>query len=162
MNSVKLNLTGLKTLQRNLADLKDSRAQVGLFPETAARVADKGRITENPGLGVIHELGKEEQHIPRRSFLKDPLENHLENEISGINWFDLIRKHGVVKTLGILGAVGEDIVLRSFVSRGDGKWPALHPRTIARKKRLKRSLAILIETAQMKKAIMSRVRRASA
>ncbi len=57
MNTVKLNLTGLRTLQKQMEELPQHKVQIGLFADTAGRVADPGRIDHNPSLGAVHEFG---------------------------------------------------------------------------------------------------------
>ena len=160
---VTLKLDGLHTLQRQAAELGGLRAQVGLFPETAGRSADKGRIDNNPQLGSIHEFGlsysilstKATVVIPARSFLRMPLTLKLGETIltNAANWFKMLHTRGAKRTMQFLGVVGEEIVQEAFATRGFGFWPALRPRTIARKG----STAILIESAQLRKAISSRV-----
>lgn len=164
MSFVKLNLDGLHTLQRQAEELGGLRAQVGLFQETAGRsVKRAGRIDNNPQLGSIHELGTSYSIlstgatvvIPARSFLNMPLTLKLGETLltNAANWFKLLHTRGAKRTMQFLGVVGEEIVQEAFATRGFGFWPALRPRTIARKN----STAILIESVQFRKAISSRV-----
>lgn len=155
MNNVKLNITVLRTLRRQLKELEPLRAQVGLFPETSGRSADAGRISDNPSLGFVHEFGNVKKKIPERSFLRMPLMLHLGPVMlaQGLNWLYLLRTRGAKHMMHFLGAVAEDIVQEAFATRGYGVWPALQPITVRRKK----SSAILIESAQMRKAISYRV-----
>ncbi len=155
MNTVKTNFSVLRTLQRQLTELELMRAQVGLFKDTAGRSADAGRIQDNPSLGFVHEFGSIKKNIPERSFLRMPLTLHLGAIIlaKGTDWLWLLRNRGAKRLMQFLGAVAEDVVQEAFSTRGYGAWPALKAETVRRKK----SSAILIESAQMRKAIAYRV-----
>lgn len=155
MNTVHYDPSGLKTLRRQLGELESMRAEVGLFRETAGRVSDPGRISENPSLGAVHEFGDPKHNIPERSFLRMPLITQLGKLImsQGANVLHVLRVRGARRLLGWIGALGEDVVQESFATRGWGQWPALKMATIRRKK----SSAVLIESAQMRRAVSSRV-----
>lgn len=155
MNSVKYDASGLKTLTRQLGELAPMRAQVGLFRETAGRVNDPGRVSENPSLGAIHEFGDPKHNIPARSFLVMPLMTQFGKLVASraASVLYLLRTRGAKRLLAFLGVMGEEVVQESFATRGWGQWPALKIATIKRKK----SSAILIESAQMRKAVSSRV-----
>lgn len=153
MNTVRANFDTLKTLRKKLAVLENSRAQVGLFEDTAGRSTEAGRVTDNPTLGFLHEFG--DTNLPARSWLRLPLWVHLGPvvEAKGTSWLWMLMNRGVRRTLALLGAMAEDVVQEGFATGGFGNWTPLAPSTIRRKK----SSAILIETAQMRKAVSSRV-----
>lgn len=163
MNTVKLDLTGLRTLQRQVGELPARKVQVGLFADTAGRVADPGRIDHNPTLGAVHEFGlaftvvgnKRTVTIPERSFLRMPLSLYfgpaLMAQAQGL--LRVLREQGVKRFLGLIGAIGEDVVQEAFATGGWGSWPKLAPSTVA----AKHSSAILIESSQLRKAVSSRV-----
>lgn len=163
MNTVTSNLTDLQTLRRQLSELGAGRAQVGLFGDTAGRSADPGRITSNPQLGAIHEFGltytvvknKTTIQIPERSWLRMPLQQHLGQLIQsrGTDWLWLLRNRGARRVLAFLGVVAEDVIQEGFNTGGWGAWAPLAESTIERKG----SARILIESAQMRKAVASRV-----
>jgi hypothetical protein len=151
--AVKLNLSGIRRLRELAAELNESSAQVGLFQDTAARNAKRGRIDDNPSLGKLMEEGSVLKNIPPRSFIAMPLTQHLGPTVGQVNWFEKLLKIGTKRTLAFLGVIGEETIQEAFSTGGWGAWPKLHPRTIRRKK----SSAILIESAQMRKAVTSRV-----
>jgi len=155
VNTVTTNFTTLRTLQRQLAELKGMEAQVGLFKDTAGRSADKGRIADNPSLGFEHEFGNFPNRLPERSFLRMPLFLHLGPTMltNGLDWLWMLRNFGARRMLGRLGVMAEEIIQEAFATRGWGAWPELRPATIRRKG----STAILIESAQLRKAVSSRV-----
>lgn len=170
MNQVKLNLRPLKELQQQMLQVSRRRklVQVGLFADTANRRAEPGRIEDNPSLGAVHEFGlsftrkrdRATTTIPRRSFLQMPLSLYLKNELDRIRlslgWYLTSAKKdggGAEEFLKRFGQAATDVVDRAFATGGFGHWPALRPETIRRK----RSAAILIETAQLRKAVSFRV-----
>ncbi len=161
MNTVKTNFTGLKTLMRQVEELPTVKVQVGLFADNAGRVADRGRIQDNPSLGYVHEFGMMIFHpklnkttiIPERSFIRMPLMTKLGTLVQSTNWLAIMAKQGVKRVLAHLGTLGEDVIQEAFATRGYGLWPNLSQTTINRKG----SSAILIESAQMRKAVASRV-----
>ena len=160
--SVKLDLKPLKLLQERLTELEAGRVHVGLLAETSGRVPKrKNTIDNNPGLGFVHEFGlsytilkgRITNSIPERSFIRMPLMLHLGKLLEGKDWIATLMKGGTKRVLGFLGLLGEDTIQEAFATGGYGQWPALAPRTVSRKK----SARILIETAQMRKAITSKV-----
>jgi phage gpG-like protein len=127
---------------------KDSRVQVGIFSSSARIDSD----LTNGDIGAVHEFGSMSQHIPQRSFLRMPLTTRLKDNVSS-NWGEIILRQGFNSALRKLGVMGENTVQKAFATGGFGIWPKLKPATIARK----RSSAILIDTAQLRRSISSRV-----
>ncbi len=84
-----------------------------------------------------------------------PLMLHLGPALmaQGKGLLRILREQGVKRFLGLIGATGEDVVQEAFATGGWGAWPKLAPSTVA----AKHSSAILIESAQMRKAVSSRV-----
>ena len=155
MNTVKLNVSGLKALQEQTVLLTKHHAEVGLFEDTASRSADPGRIDNNPSLGFVHEFGYMKKKIPERSFLLMPLSLHLAPQLASFagDWFTKNITGSAKRMVKLLGVLGEATVQEAFATGGFGGWPELKARTVQRKG----SSAILIESAQMRKAISSRV-----
>jgi hypothetical protein len=155
MNTVKTNFSVLQTLRRQVGEIETHRAQVGLFADNAGRSADENRIAHNPSLGFVHEFGDIKHNIPERSFIRMPLWSKLGDLITmqGTNWLYIMRTRGVKRMLAHLGAMAEDLIQEAFSTRGFGQWPELKRETIRRKG----SSAILIESAQMRKAVAYRV-----
>lgn len=154
MNTVKINLTGLRTLQHQLGELESMRVEVGLLEDTAGRSASSNRLQDNPSIGFEHEFGSVLRNIPERSFIRMPLMLHLGNAVSaGVDWVQLLKHKGSKFVLARLGVVAEEVIQEGFATGGYGTWPQLQPDTIRRKG----SSAILIESAQMRKAVTSRV-----
>jgi hypothetical protein len=119
------------------------------------------KIGENPSdmtnadIGLVHEKGVKSLNIPRRSWLKTPLEDNLPEyfEKIGPEALELIITQQNVKNYETLGVVAEQIIQKGFETGGYGKWAPLKPMTIA----LKNSSAILIDTGQLRKSITHEV-----
>ena len=164
-STVQLNTTELTALKERLAPVKGSYVKVGLLVDAADRGvvplgSGYGPIKpsglNNPTLGLIHEKGSTSQRIPRRSFLEEPLKTRLPERIRQVGaatWRKLILQKGPVVALQFLGVEGENVVQGAFDTGGYGRWAPLSQVTIDKKG----SDAILIETAQMRKAVRSAV-----
>lgn len=167
--AVKLNLKPLRSLMVKVGELEGRRVKVGLLASTAGRVADGGRLDHNPSLGAVHEFGLAFSvvstgttcTIPQRSFLHMPLTMHLHETLKDAS-SDFVHRlmkgqSGVVGVLKMLARAAELTIDKAFVTSGWGSWPALQPETVRRKKYLGRSLKILQETQQLRRAITSEV-----
>ena len=152
MNAVKRDFSGFAKLRKQLHDLQTYKAEVGLFENTAFRKPGRGEINDNPSLGLEHEFGNPESNLPERSFLRMPLMTQM-GEVLKFDWLRRIRASGVKSAVKLLGVLGEETVQEAFATGGFGQWAALKPRTIQRKG----SSRILIDSAQLRKAVTSRV-----
>jgi hypothetical protein len=165
-STIRLNTDGLDLLRKQLAAAKGSAMKVGLLGDHAERgvvpLSDtqmgplKPDKLNNPTLGLIHEKGSvsAKPPVPRRSWLKEPLESELPKRIREIGveaWRKLILERGLIEALKFLGVEAVNVIDGGFATGGYGKWKELSPVTVA----LKGSDAILIETSQMRKAVSS-------
>ena len=103
------------------------------------------------------KYGSFSQNIPRRSFLKDPLFKIKKKQLME-DTIKIINKHiaddnGGKIIFKKLGLAGEAIVKTAFATGGFGTWKPLSPLAVARKG----SDRILIDTAQLRKSITSKV-----
>ena len=158
----RLNTDKLEELKKQLALAKGSYCKVGLLGRDSSRPPEAGKITDNPSLGAVHELGSASAKppVPRRSFLKEPLISHLPTQIQARGaeaWRKAILEKGVLFALQLLGVEAENVVQQGFRSGGFGQWAPLSPYTLKKKARLGRSLNILQERVIMRKAIHSAV-----
>lgn len=153
MNTTKIDLSGLKKLRAMMGSVDSMHAEVGLFADNASRVADQNRIAHNPSLGFVHEFGSAKEKIPERSWLRMPVLTQVAPALSKIDWFGIIKARGVKRALGFMGLMAEETIQEAFATRGWGQWLPLKKRTIQRKG----SSAVLIESAQMRQAVASRV-----
>lgn len=171
--TININLDKLELIQKALGG--KYRAQVGVLgssphnrsvlkPRMATERSAKGigRPSKSLGadktnaeIGADHEFGNIGRGLKQRSFLWMPLSLYLNDAVQKkaavfnrlINLADL---HQCYATLGI---VAENVVQAAFQSGGFGNWPDISAETKARKG----SDKILIDTAQLRKSITSRV-----
>jgi hypothetical protein len=146
---VKSNLKGLEQLQKNLKT--NLVAKVGVFGDDNNR----GDGLTNSEVGAAHEFGVLSDGIPRRSFLRDPIQlkrKRLLKEAQGIIKANIVKEDGAQKIFELIGIMGEAIVQEAFETGGFGAWEPLSDKTIAKKK----SESILIDTSQLRGSITSK------
>ena len=164
----------IKKMQRLYESLKTRpHILVGVFQSDSAR---KEKGLTNAELGSYHEYGAPEHGLPKRSFLREPIADHVQDIMAaakGANLKELLVTGGAMKVWKAIGVAGEKVVLRAFDTGGFGKWPSLKNATIWSK--LKGSVAtkankfwnvkagnvgqgILVKTGQLRRAVSSRVR----
>lgn len=145
------NLKGLDQLQENLRT--KLVAKIGIFADKNAR--SDGGLT-NAEIGARHEFGVISEGLPRRSFLKDPIElkrKELLKTADKIIRSNIDKPDGAEKIFELIGIAGEAIVQEAFESGGFGTWEPLSDFT----KNKKGSSQILIDTSQLRKAVISKV-----
>lgn len=109
----------------------------------------------NADIGLRHEKGVKSEHLPRRSWLKDPLEDKLPeyfNKLGSEVIYQMVKSQSL-KAYQDLGIICEQIIQKGFETGGYGKWKSLSAFTIANKG----SSQILVDTAQFRKSITSTV-----
>jgi hypothetical protein len=149
--SVKSNLKGWEQLQKNLKT--KLVAKVGIFSDDSQR--SDGDLT-NVQIGARHEFGVISEGLPRRSFLNDPIElkrKELLKKADGIIKANIDKEGGAEKIFELIGIVGEAIVQEAFETGGFGTWQSLSERTINKKE----SSQILIDSSQLRRAVISKV-----
>lgn len=159
--SVTINTERMNQLRQELKRNAGTVAHVGILGNTNTRVTsafDTSKQGEpgNADIGLVHEYGSPTNRIPERSFLRMPLLQFLAPAIYAMGkekWRVLILEKGLVVALKQLALLGENVVQDAFETGGFGLWAALKRATIRRKG----SSAILIDTAQMRQAITSRI-----
>jgi len=166
--SVRLDIRQLENVEKQLG--KRYFTKVGIMGAKATNRLALGGIRKGGGhktskstptdmtnaeIGAIHEFGSITRKIPQRSFLRMPIWMKLPENLKllGPAMLSGLTTGNIVKAYKKLGILGENIVQNAFESGGFGNWPKLSQRTIDRK----RSSAILIDTAQLRKSITSQV-----
>jgi len=145
------NLKGLEQLQENLKT--NLVAKLGIFADKNAR--GDGALT-NAEIGARHEFGVISEGLPRRSFLKDPIEIKRKELLATANKVikaNIDKEGGAEKIFELIGIAGEAIVQEAFESGGFGTWQALSQGTVNKKG----SKQILIETSQLRRSVISKV-----
>jgi hypothetical protein len=168
---IKIDLHKLEQMQKSLA-LRYA-AQVGILGSKAQdrketveiksgknqgkHKAGKGASAKtNAEIGLDHEKGVKSRRLPRRSFLEMPLTTkRMElKAVKSALWRAFTAGKGTIGDAYLkLGIAAEVVIQNAFETAGFGQWPPLKPRTIAQKQ----SSAILIDTAQLRRSIDSRV-----
>jgi hypothetical protein len=149
--NVRSNLKGLDQLQKNLKT--KLVAKLGIFADENTR--EDGELT-NADIGARHEFGVISEGLPRRSFLKDPIElkrKELLKTAEKVIAANIDKEGGVEKIFELIGIAGEAIVQEAFESGGFGTWESLSPVTVNKKG----SSQILIDTSQLRRAVISKV-----
>jgi len=143
------NIEPLKKLQREID--KDYITKVGVL---GAKNARNGENT-NAMIGAVHEFGSFTKNIPRRSWLKMPLVHKNKKLLN--RWVLSVRRllprRKFKRMFEILGIEAESIIHRSFETKGFWQWKKITEQTARRKG----SNQILIDTAQLRKSVTSKV-----
>lgn len=164
----------IKKMQRLYESLKTKpHILVGVFQSDSAR--KDGGLT-NAELASYHENGAPEHGLPKRSFLREPIADHVDTIMApfkGQAVMDALVTGGAMKLWRSIGVAAEKVVQQAFATGGFGKWPSLKGSTLLaklkgslkkRKDKIGRIYAgqlgegILIRTGQLRRAVSSRVR----
>jgi phage gpG-like protein len=148
---------------------KPYEVQVGIFgdknPRGAGLQKSKGKLRAkyassndsltNADLGAIHEFGSFSRHIPSRSFLRMPINVKTPEIIKEASQgaAKMISEGKLMMVMQRLGIAAENAIQMAFASRGFGTWKADSAAT----QRRKGSSSPLIDTAQLRRSIASRV-----
>lgn len=135
--------------------LKDNyKTRVGILGSKGSEQRDG---LTNAEIGAIHEFGSLTRGIPRRSFLKNPLEDNIMKWVknNADTYKNLMEKGNLKKWYVALGFEAEKIIDNAFSSGYD--WEPLKQSTIDKKG----SDKILIDTGELRRAISSKVMNAN-
>jgi hypothetical protein len=150
-NFVKLDNTKMKLMGEELR--KKFMVKVGVMGSKNARASKD--FETNATIGARHEFGSASDGIPKRSFLKMPLDEKLPEELDeiGDDVFLGLTENNIEEFYQKLGIKAEEIVQEAFNTGGFGKWTPLSEVTIRKKGHDK----ILIDTVQLRRSISSEV-----
>jgi len=152
--NVKLNADNLDAIIKALKKAEKSNVVVGILGDHNAR-ADG---SSNADIGAAHEFGSPARHLPIRSFLREPLTDHLNEYLKKSNLFDkkefkkVIKEKSIIPWLKKIGIVAEQVVREAFDSGGFGKWPEW------RGNYKSATGNILVDSTQLRDSITSEVR----
>lgn len=151
---IKKNIKGLIDFKRFLDH--DLEARVGILGSNAISTREAGAGATNSDIGFKHEFGVKSEKIPKRSFLREPIQEKFEEAAikSKASLKKTFEKLHIKEVFLKLGIIAEGIVQEAFATRGFGKWEPNSEMTIAQKG----SDSPLIDTAQLRKSISSDVR----
>ncbi len=149
MASMKWDSQGLERLQKAIKMSAKMRARVGIFGDKNARSrVERGEGITNAEVGQRMEFGgtfkwaawkaltgREEIHVPARSFLRMPLRDKKTRISAAMKSSAiLLTVKGLPMLFMRLGAAGLSIVTEAFATRGFGTWSPNHPLVIKMKK----------------------------
>jgi hypothetical protein len=139
---------GYAALIRTIRDGIDTSVEVG--------VADDGGSPDIVMIGMVHEFGSDDGHVPERSFLRSTMDENRPKYAALIETAtERVLFHGA-KPENAFAKVGRTVVfdVQRRISSGDIE-PALAPETIARKG----SDTPLLDTGRLRSAIVFEVKR---
>jgi hypothetical protein len=114
----------------------------------------------NATVGAAHEFGSLMTGLPKRSFLREPLINHLQKELDKKGAFsqaeqaEILKEKSLVPWTKKVGVIAEEVVKAAFDTNGYGTWAPVTAATAARKT----TKDTLVETTQLRDSIISDVR----
>ena len=129
--------------ERNLQQFKDSVVKAGILAKDGSENHSEGITVFQ--IGMIHEFGVPEKNIPRRSFIRVPIENNIK-EITKLieNNHKLVSENAMSAKVALdrIGIKAQNTIKESF---RNNDWKANSRATIKRKG----SSRPLIDTGQL-------------
>jgi len=117
--------------EKNLQQFKDSVVKAGILAKDGSENHSEGITVFQ--IGMIHEFGVPEKNIPRRSFIRVPIENNIK-EITKLieNNHRLVLEKGMQTkvALDLIGIKAQNVIKESF---RNNNWKANSRATIKRK-----------------------------
>jgi len=150
-DAVKMNLKGMDDFKKALKKAKNASLKVGILGSSAVRGAGTSADTlTNASIGASHEFGT--SSLPRRSWLREPLQDHLFKKMESSGLFGKSVADGIVKKKSLkdflekTGVVCIAVIAEGFATGGYGKWK---PSNMAYKK----VAMTLVETGQLRDSV---------
>lgn len=145
----------IKGLEKLIAALKGKPpiARVGILGGKAAE--SHGKLMTNAAIGACHEFGT--ATLPQRSFLREPISEHLTERLEQSGAFDkevlkeVVREGTILPWVQKVAVLAEGIVADAFDTGGFGKWK---PSNMT----YKENQQTLVETTQLRNSITSEVK----
>lgn len=139
MNTIKLDTKGLDNL---IKELKEDKYKVKVGVLGGQQESEEGEEKVNLAyIGMIQEFGSVKNKIPKRSFIREPLQKHLKKQvekqkerIKNLLFKDPKNKIDIKKAYELLGVIAERIIKISFRTKNDRQWAPNAPATIKIKK----------------------------
>jgi hypothetical protein len=128
--------------------------------ETAAKISKGIYGAGNAVIGAAHEFGSMARSLPKRSFLREPLIEHLQKKLNAAGAFSEAEQKEILEVKSLVpwtkkvGVLAEEVVRGAFDSNGYGKWAPLKPATLQGKT----TADTLVETTQLRDSIISDVK----
>ncbi len=149
---------GIAGVAKRLRQISGYAAKVGVLQSTNKRSSNHpgSEGLGNADIGLENEFGSGPQGIPERSFLRMPLQDHMQDAVQSVGpSIEGVLTAGAAPSLPAvaLGEAGVLVVNQAFASDGFGDWPANARLT----EELKGFNDPLTETGQLQRAITSKV-----
>lgn len=122
--NVKSDVTHIDVIIKVLKEANKNKLVVGILGEHDARING----SSNAEVGAAHEFGSPARNLPIRSFLRQPLTDHLEEFLEKSGLFNkdafkkVLKEQKIIPWLKKIGIVCEQVVAEAFNSGGFGKW----------------------------------------
>ena len=117
--------------EKNLQQFKDSVVKAGILAKDGSNNHSEGITVFQ--IGMIHEFGAPEKNIPRRSFIRVPIENNIK-EITKLieNNHKLVSENSMSAKVALdrIGLKAQNTIKKSF---RDNDWKANSRATVKRK-----------------------------
>ena len=117
--------------EKNLQQFKDSVVKAGILAKDGSQNHSEGITVFQ--IGMIHEFGAPEKNIPRRSFIRVPIENNIK-EITKLieNNHKLVSENSMSAKVALdrIGLKAQNTIKKSF---RDNDWKANSRATVKRK-----------------------------
>lgn len=129
MTSVKFDNSGFKIIKEALSD--KYKVRVGVLGSKATE--SHGDKITNAFIAHIHEYGSISMNIPKRSFLRVPLELKIWDWVKANKdgYYEMMKINKLRKWYAKLGLAAEAIVKEAFSTKGYGTWKDNAPITIS-------------------------------
>lgn len=151
---VKLNTDILDNIQKELG--KRYVVRVGVLGKKAERPESP---ESNADIGMAHEFGVESKRIPPRSWLRMPLQFVMPDfyKEEGQRLLDSMTKKNILAAFKRVGVAAVTAIQDAFDSKGFGNWADNTEYTVAHKKNKSGENTPLIDTGELRKAVMFEV-----
>lgn len=129
--------------EKNLQQFKDSVVKAGILSKDGSQQHSEGMTVFQ--IGMIHEFGVPEKNIPRRSFIRVPIENNIKEITKLIEHnHKLVSENAMSAKVALdrIGIMAQNTIKESF---RNNDWKPLKRATIKRKG----SSRPLIDTGQL-------------
>lgn len=129
--------------EKNLQQFKDSVVKAGVLAKDGSQQHSEGLTVFQ--IGMIHEFGVPEKNIPRRSFIRVPIENNIKEITKLIEHnHKLVSENSMSAKVALdrIGIMAQNTIKESFINND---WKPLKRATIKRKG----SSRPLIDTGQL-------------
>ncbi len=120
-----IKLDGLARLTKALKIKNPPHINVGILGTKGER---NGKGMSNAAIGAVHEYGSPARNIPSRSFLRMPLQDHLQDKMEASGALnqkvleEVVKAGSIMPWLEKIKLLAKATVIEAFETAGWGKW----------------------------------------